>query len=48
MKPTVEDYTAYASLCLQALYIDAAVKALDRAEEVDPNYPQMLAQPRWC
>ena len=43
-KPTVEDYTAYASLCLQALYIDAAVKALDRAEEVDPNYPQMLAQ----
>ncbi len=43
-KPTVEDYTAYASLCLQALYIDAAVKALDRAEEVDPDYPQMLAQ----
>ncbi len=43
-KPTVEDFTAYASLCLQALYIDAAVKALDRAEELDPNYPQMLAQ----
>jgi tetratricopeptide (TPR) repeat protein len=42
--PTVADYTAYASLSLQALYIEPAVKALDRAEELDPNYPQMLAQ----
>ena len=43
-KPTVEDFTAYGSLCVQALYIDAALKALDRAEELDPDYPQMLAQ----
>ena len=43
-KPTVADFTAYASLCLQALYIDQAIKALDRAETLDPNYPQMLAQ----
>ena len=43
-KPTVADYTAYASLCLQALYIRDALKALDLAEALDPNYPQMLGQ----
>ena len=43
-KPTVADYTAYASLCLQALYIGDAIKALDLAERLDRNYPQMLAQ----
>src|ERR1044071_1380787 len=43
-KPTVADYTAYASLCLQALHIDVAIKALDLAERLDRNYPQMLAQ----
>ncbi len=43
-KPTAADFTAYASLCLQALYVDTAVKALDRAEELDPDFPQMLAQ----
>jgi tetratricopeptide (TPR) repeat protein len=43
-KPGVADFTAYASLCLQALYVETAVKALDRAEEFDPDFPQMLAQ----
>ncbi len=43
-KPTVADFTAYASLCLQALDVETAVKALDRAEQLDPNFPQMLAQ----
>jgi tetratricopeptide (TPR) repeat protein len=43
-KPTAADFTAYASLCLQALDIAAAIIALDRAEALDPNYPQMLAQ----
>ena len=43
-KPTAVDFTAYASLCLQALYIDDAIRALDRAEALDRNYPQMLAQ----
>jgi len=43
-KPTAADFTAYASLCLQALSVDTAVKALERAEELDPNFPQMLAQ----
>ena len=43
-KPTAADFTAYASLCLRALYVDTAVKALDRAEELDPTFPQMLAQ----
>jgi len=43
-KPTVADFTAYASLCLQALYIEPAILALDRAEALDPNYPQMLGQ----
>ena len=43
-KPTVAEFTAYASLCLQALDVETAVKALDRAEQLDPNFPQMLAQ----
>ena len=43
-KPTVADLTAYASLCLQALYVEPAMLALDRAEALDPTYPQMLAQ----
>lgn len=43
-KPTAADLTAYASLCLQGLYVDTAVRALDRAEELDPDFPQMLAQ----
>lgn len=43
-KPTAADLTVYASLCLQALYVDTALKALDRAEELDPNFPPMLAQ----
>jgi len=42
-RPTVADLTAYAGLCVQALNIDAAVKALDQAEALDPNYAQMLA-----
>src|SRR5512138_3837886 len=43
-KPTAADFTAYASLCLQGLYIEWAINSLDRAEALDPNYPQMLAQ----
>jgi tetratricopeptide (TPR) repeat protein len=43
-KPTAADFTAYASLCLQTLYIETAMMALERAEALDPNYPQMLAQ----
>jgi tetratricopeptide (TPR) repeat protein len=43
-KPTAADFTAYASLCLRALYVDTALKAFDRAEELDPALPQMLAQ----
>jgi tetratricopeptide (TPR) repeat protein len=43
-KPTAADFTAYASLCLQALDIETALMALDRAEALDRNYPQMLAQ----
>jgi tetratricopeptide (TPR) repeat protein len=43
-KPTVADFTAYASLCLQGLYIEWAINSLDRAEALDRNYPQMLAQ----
>jgi tetratricopeptide (TPR) repeat protein len=43
-QPTAADFTAYASLCLQALDTEVAIKALDRAEALDPNYPQMLAQ----
>jgi tetratricopeptide (TPR) repeat protein len=43
-KPTVADFTAYASLCLQGLYIEWAINSLDRAEALDPTYPQMLAQ----
>ena len=42
-RPTVADLTAYAGLCLQTLQIDAAVKALDQAEAIDPNFAQMLA-----
>ena len=42
-RPNVADLTAYAGLCLQALNIDAAVKALDQAEALDPNFAQMLA-----
>jgi tetratricopeptide (TPR) repeat protein len=42
-KPTVGDLTAYAGLCLQALDIDAASRALDQAEALDANFAQMLA-----
>jgi tetratricopeptide (TPR) repeat protein len=41
--PTAVELTAYAGLCLQALDIDAAGKALDQAEALDPNIAQMLA-----
>ena len=43
-KPSAADLTVYASLCLQALYVDTALKALDRAGELDPKFPPMLAQ----
>jgi len=43
-KPTVADYTAFASLCLQVPYINDALKALELAERLDANFPQMLAQ----
>jgi tetratricopeptide (TPR) repeat protein len=43
-KPTVAEFTAYASVCLQALDVETAIKALDRAEQLDPDFPQMLAQ----
>ena len=42
-KPNAGDLTAYASLCLHALEIDAAAQALSQAEALDPNFPQMLA-----
>jgi tetratricopeptide (TPR) repeat protein len=42
-RPTAVDLTAYTGLCLQALDIEAAMKALDQAEALDPNYAQMLA-----
>ncbi|MBL8548749.1 MAG: sulfotransferase [Hyphomonadaceae bacterium] len=42
-KPTAADLTAYAGLCLQALDFDAASRALDQAEALDPNFAQMLA-----
>jgi tetratricopeptide (TPR) repeat protein len=41
--PTAVELTAYAGLCLQALDIDAAAKALDQAEALDPELAQMLA-----
>ena len=34
---------AYASLCLHALRIDAAAAALERAEALDSQYPEMLS-----
>lgn len=41
--PTVADLTAHAGLCLKAFQLDAARISLDRAEALDPNFPQMLA-----
>ena len=43
VKPTAADFSAYASLCLHALNIDAATAALDQAEALDPDNAQMLA-----
>ncbi|HEY7639054.1 MAG TPA: sulfotransferase [Steroidobacteraceae bacterium] len=42
-KPTAAELTAYAGLSLKALEINEAAVALDRAEALDPNYPQMLS-----
>lgn len=44
IKPTAADFTAYASLCLQALAVETALTALDRAESLDHDFQQMLAQ----
>lgn len=41
--PTVADLASYASLCLHALDTDAAAAALDKAEALDPEYPEALA-----
>lgn len=41
--PTVADLTAYAGLCVQTLDFDAASRALDQAEALDPTFAQMLA-----
>ncbi len=41
--PTAADLTAYASLCLHALDIDAAAKALEEAEALDADYTEMLS-----
>ncbi|HKR35532.1 MAG TPA: sulfotransferase [Steroidobacteraceae bacterium] len=41
--PTAADLTAYAGLCLKALDIDETRTALDQAEALDPDHPQMLA-----
>jgi tetratricopeptide (TPR) repeat protein len=43
-KPTAADFTAYASLCMHALCIEPAMMALERAEALEPDYPQMLGQ----
>jgi tetratricopeptide (TPR) repeat protein len=43
IKPTVGDLTAHAALCLQALDMESAQQALDQAEALDPNFPQMLS-----
>jgi tetratricopeptide (TPR) repeat protein len=42
-KPTVADLTAHAGLCLKALEMRAASVSLERAEALDPDFPQMLA-----
>lgn len=36
-QPTALEYAAYAGICLHALDLDAAAKALDQAEALDPN-----------
>ncbi len=41
--PTAADLAAYASLCLHALDIDAATKALDHAEALDPDDTDTLS-----
>jgi len=41
--PTAADLAAYASLCLHALEIDAAAKALDKAETRDPDHAETLS-----
>jgi tetratricopeptide (TPR) repeat protein len=42
-KPTAADLTAHAGLCLKAFEMHAAGVSLDRAEALDPDFPQMLA-----
>lgn len=42
-KPTAADLTAHAGLCLKALELRAAGLSLERAEALDPDFPQMLA-----
>lgn len=41
--PTAADLAAYASLCLHALDIDAAAKALDDAEALEPDHTETLS-----
>jgi len=41
--PTAVDLTSYAGLCLHALEIESATKALERAEALDPNYAPLLS-----
>lgn len=41
--PTAAELTAHAGLCLKAFEMNAARISLDRAEALDPNFPQMLA-----
>ncbi len=41
--PTAADHAAYASLCLHALNIDEAAKALEQAEALDSEHTEMLS-----
>jgi tetratricopeptide (TPR) repeat protein len=42
--PSAEDLTAYAGLCLHALALDDAAAALDQAEVLAPELPEMLSK----
>ena len=41
--PTAAELTAYAGICLHALDLDAAERALGQAEAIDPQYPPFAA-----
>jgi tetratricopeptide (TPR) repeat protein len=43
VQPTAGDLGAYANLCLYALDVDAATKALEEAEALDPDHIEVLS-----